>query len=162
MPRRPVSDLEIVPIPNGQFAENCYLLATNGRAILIDPGEEWERFLAELEARKLTLEGIWLTHAHLDHILGVGDVQKATGAPIWLHPADRALSHRLYGGGLEACVAAGASGYATGSVEVGAAEGIDRVFALAPATVGEPGGESQSYRVRLTFENGAYRIDKLD
>ena len=24
---RPVSDLEIVPIPNGQFAENCYLLA---------------------------------------------------------------------------------------------------------------------------------------
>ena len=91
MPRRPVSDLGIVPIPNGQFAENCYLLATSGQAILIDPGEEWERFLAELEARKLTLQGIWLTHAHLDHILGVGEVQKATGAPIWLHPADRAL-----------------------------------------------------------------------
>ncbi|HKP28983.1 MAG TPA: MBL fold metallo-hydrolase [Gemmatimonadales bacterium] len=86
-----MSDLEVVPIPNGQFAENCYLLATDGRAVIIDPGEEWERFLAEMDARGVRLEAIWLTHAHLDHILGVAEVQKATGAPIWLHPADRSL-----------------------------------------------------------------------
>jgi hydroxyacylglutathione hydrolase len=91
MPRRPVSDLEIVPIPNGQFAENCYLLVAGKEAVLIDPGEEWERFLAALEQRGARLAAIWLTHAHLDHILGVGEVQQATGAPIWLHPADRPL-----------------------------------------------------------------------
>jgi len=91
VPRRQVSDLEIVPIPNGQFAENCYLLAAGDEAVLIDPGEEWERFLSEVDRREAKLVGIWLTHAHLDHILGVGEVQKATGAPIWLHPADRPL-----------------------------------------------------------------------
>jgi glyoxylase-like metal-dependent hydrolase (beta-lactamase superfamily II) len=86
-----VSDLEILPIPNGQFAENCYLLVTRKQAALIDPGEEWERFLGEIVKRGSRLVAIWLTHAHLDHILGVGEVQKATGAPIWLHPADRPL-----------------------------------------------------------------------
>jgi glyoxylase-like metal-dependent hydrolase (beta-lactamase superfamily II) len=67
------------------------LLVAGSEAVLIDPGEEWERFLAALEQRGARLAAIWLTHAHLDHILGVGEVQRATGAPIWLHPADRSL-----------------------------------------------------------------------
>lgn len=90
-----MSDLEILPIPNGQFAENCYLLTAGTDAVLIDPGEEWERFLAEIERRGATLRAIWLTHAHLDHILGVAEVHAETGAPIWLHPADRPLYDNL-------------------------------------------------------------------
>lgn len=86
-----MSDLEILPIPNGQFAQNCYLLTAGTAAVLIDPGEEWELFLTEVERRRARLAAIWLTHAHLDHILGVAEVQSATGAPIWLHPADRPL-----------------------------------------------------------------------
>jgi len=66
-----------------------------GQAALIDPGEEWERFLAALDAEAARLTAIWLTHAHIDHILGVGEVHAATGAPIWLHPADRALYESL-------------------------------------------------------------------
>lgn len=90
-----MSDLEILPIPNGQFAENCYLLTAGTDAVLIDPGEEWEMILTEVERRRARLAAIWLTHAHLDHILGVGEVQSATGAPIWLHPADRSLYDSL-------------------------------------------------------------------
>jgi glyoxylase-like metal-dependent hydrolase (beta-lactamase superfamily II) len=88
-----VSKLEVVAIPNGQFAENCYLVADggSGEAVIIDPGEESARFLAELRQRAWTLSGIWLTHGHIDHIMGVGAVQAATGAPIYLHPKDRAL-----------------------------------------------------------------------
>ena len=29
-------------------------------------------FMAELDTRGWTLRGIWVTHAHIDHILGVG------------------------------------------------------------------------------------------
>jgi glyoxylase-like metal-dependent hydrolase (beta-lactamase superfamily II) len=92
-----VSKLEIVAIPNGQFAENCYLVADSrlGEAAIIDPGEESARFLAELHHRRWSLKGIWLTHAHIDHIMGVGAVQAATGAPIHLHPLDRALYDQL-------------------------------------------------------------------
>jgi glyoxylase-like metal-dependent hydrolase (beta-lactamase superfamily II) len=84
---------EIVTIPNGQFFENCLLVADpNAKlAAMVDPGEEADRFLAELERRDWTLEAIWLTHAHIDHVLGVHAVKLATGVPIHLHPLDRPL-----------------------------------------------------------------------
>jgi hydroxyacylglutathione hydrolase len=89
-----VSKLEVVVIPNGQFVENCYLVADTdlGQAVIIDPGEESARFLAELDRRGWSLQAIWLTHAHIDHIMGVAAVHAATGAPIHLH----SLDHPLY------------------------------------------------------------------
>ncbi len=82
---------------NGQFAENCYLLAPGGStdAVILDPGEEPERFLMEARRRGWTITAIWLTHAHIDHILGVGRIQAATQAPIHLHPADRLIYDNL-------------------------------------------------------------------
>ncbi|MEP6571138.1 MAG: MBL fold metallo-hydrolase [Gemmatimonadota bacterium] len=96
-----MSELEIVALPNGQFAENCYLVGDRAsrEAIIIDPGEEPALFLAELDTRAWTLSAIWLTHAHVDHIMGVGAIQRATGVPIHLHPADRPLYDALPGQG---------------------------------------------------------------
>jgi hydroxyacylglutathione hydrolase len=97
-----VSDLEVVSLPNGQFAENCYLVADRRtrEAVIIDPGEEPGMFLAELDTRAWSLRAIWLTHAHIDHIIGVAAVHAATGAPIYLHPLDRPIYDALpqYGG----------------------------------------------------------------
>jgi hydroxyacylglutathione hydrolase len=92
-----VSDLEVVSLPNGQFAQNCYLVADRlaREAVIIDPGEEPAMFLAELDTRGWQLRGIWLTHAHVDHIMGVGAVRRATGAPIHLHPLDRPIYDAL-------------------------------------------------------------------
>jgi hydroxyacylglutathione hydrolase len=88
-----VSDLEIVALPNGQFAENCYLLADRAtrQAVMVDPGEEPRLFLAELDTRAWALTAVWLTHGHIDHIMGVAAVKEATGVPVYLHPADRVL-----------------------------------------------------------------------
>jgi hydroxyacylglutathione hydrolase len=92
-----VSDLEVVALPNGQLAQNCYLVADRRSrdAVIIDPGEESAMFLAELDTRGWALRAIWLTHAHIDHIVGVGAVQRATGAPIHLHPLDRPIYDAL-------------------------------------------------------------------
>jgi len=89
--------LQVITIPNGVFQENCYLLREAGRpdGVIVDPGEEAERFLREAAARKLTIKEIWLTHAHIDHIMGVDAVQRATGAPIYLHPDDRPMYEGL-------------------------------------------------------------------
>lgn len=82
---------EVLGIPNGAFAENCWLLwdAASLEAVVIDPGEESARILAAVRHRRLDVRQIWLTHAHIDHIQGVDDVRAATAAPVWLHPADR-------------------------------------------------------------------------
>ena len=92
-----MSELEVVALPNGQFAENCYLVADRRtrEAVIIDPGEEPAMFLAELDTRAWHLGAIWLTHAHIDHIMGVGAVRRATGAPIHLHPLDRPIYDAL-------------------------------------------------------------------
>lgn len=88
-----MSEPEIVQLPNGQFVQNCWLVADprTREAVMIDPGEEPAMFLAELDTRRWTLRAIWLTHAHIDHILGVAAVKRATGVPVFLHPADRSL-----------------------------------------------------------------------
>jgi len=87
---------EIVCLTNGMFAENCYLVADRetGEAVLVDPGEEAGLFLARLRTEGLTLSAIWLTHAHLDHVAGVGLVKERQDVPVWLHPGDRALYDR--------------------------------------------------------------------
>jgi glyoxylase-like metal-dependent hydrolase (beta-lactamase superfamily II) len=90
-----VSELEVVALPNGQFAENCYLVADRRarEAVIIDPGEEPAMFLAELDTRAWTLRAIWLTHAHFDHIAGVRTLMDATQPQpmVGLHPADLPL-----------------------------------------------------------------------
>ena len=89
--------MKIVQIPNGAFIENCYLVideATHECAI-VDPGEEAGLILRTLEQAAVHPVGIWLTHAHLDHVLGVPRVRAATGAPVYLHDADRSLYDHL-------------------------------------------------------------------
>jgi len=85
--------MQIVQIPNGQFVENCYLVVDEQarECAVVDPGEEAGLILHKLAATGAKPVAIWLTHAHIDHVLGVGRVAAETGVPVWLHPADRPL-----------------------------------------------------------------------
>lgn len=79
--------------PVGPLQCNCTIIGDLGskRAIVVDPGGDAERILAELEAKELTLVSIIHTHAHLDHILAAGVLKERTGAPIHLHQGDKML-----------------------------------------------------------------------
>ena len=89
--------MKIVSIPNGGFLENCYLVIDEAarQCAIVDPGEEAGLILHKLEQTGARPIAIWLTHAHLDHVLGVPRVREATGAPVFLHPADRPLYDRV-------------------------------------------------------------------
>ena len=80
----------------GPFQENTYLLIDDdaARAVLIDPGDEGRRLVTGIRESGATLEAIWLTHAHVDHVGGIAPVKRVWDVPIFLHPADRALYDR--------------------------------------------------------------------
>lgn len=76
----------------GPLQENCTLLHDGKEAILIDPGDEAARLLGSLKNKNLTLQAIWLTHAHFDHIGAIAGIQEALGnIPVYLHPNDNVL-----------------------------------------------------------------------
>jgi hydroxyacylglutathione hydrolase len=84
---------EVACLTTGPFQENGYLLADPDTrdAVIVDPGSEAELFLRRIESERLTPRAVWLTHAHVDHILGVAAVVERTGGGVWMHPADRPL-----------------------------------------------------------------------
>ena len=85
--------MKVVAIPNGRFLENCYLVIDEASAAcaIVDPGEEAGLIAHKLAAAGVTPVAIWVTHAHVDHVLGVPRLRAETGAPVYLHPADRPL-----------------------------------------------------------------------
>ncbi|MBQ0960294.1 MBL fold metallo-hydrolase [Ideonella sp. 4Y11] len=71
-------------IPVTGFAQNCSLLwcdQTN-EASLIDPGGDLDVLKAEVARRDLKLVALWLTHAHIDHAGGTGQLARELGLPI--------------------------------------------------------------------------------
>lgn len=72
------------------FMKNGFVVVAgaSNEAVVIDPGDEVDALLGAIARERLNVSAILLTHAHLDHITGVGRAKAALGAPVWLHRAD--------------------------------------------------------------------------
>ena len=91
--------MERTTIQVGTFEVNCTILSENGKAWIVDPGQEADRLLALLKERALEPAGILLTHAHFDHIGAIPALQKAfpdlkvcvhrNDVPVLTHPLNR-------------------------------------------------------------------------
>ena len=75
------------------FFKNGYVVGCEETrdAVVIDPGDEVDQLLEAVKAHGLQVRYILLTHAHLDHITGVGRAKAALGVPVGLHQADNFL-----------------------------------------------------------------------
>ncbi len=74
--------MNITKITVGICDENCYILSEGAEAVIVDPGDEPLRILAELMKTGAKARYIILTHSHFDHVLAVNCVAKKTGAKI--------------------------------------------------------------------------------
>lgn len=83
--------LEVRTFTSAGWGENAYLVRGAGQAhaFALDPGGAAPELIAAIQREGMILDAILLTHAHIDHIEGVAPVARATGAPIYLHPAER-------------------------------------------------------------------------
>ncbi len=86
---------EIIPV--GMLQCNCSILGdpATGEAIVVDPGDEVERILAIVRRHGLKVRTIVSTHTHIDHVGGLAELHRTTGAPVLIHEADLELYKNL-------------------------------------------------------------------
>jgi glyoxylase-like metal-dependent hydrolase (beta-lactamase superfamily II) len=85
------------------FMKNGFVVACERtrEAVLIDPGDEVQALLSFVQEHDLSVRHILLTHAHVDHVTGVGSAKRALGAPVYLHRDDLFLyEHAVESGAL--------------------------------------------------------------
>jgi hydroxyacylglutathione hydrolase len=70
----------------GSLETNCYILKSDKKAIIIDPGAEPKKILKVVSGFEVQL--ILVTHRHYDHIEALKEVKKQTKAKAAIHPLD--------------------------------------------------------------------------
>src|SRR5215470_17785559 len=73
-----------VIIPVTAFQQNCMLLwcEATRRGVVVDPGGDVAKIEAAVKQSNVTVEQIWLTHGHIDHVGGAAELRDALKVPI--------------------------------------------------------------------------------
>lgn len=99
--------MQIEKIEAGIYGTNGYLIwdEQTRRTLIIDPGDEAEKFINYITYRQLSPEGIAITHGHFDHIGAAPALSAKWHLPIWIHGQETAYmqerSHPIMSMGAE-------------------------------------------------------------
>ncbi|HEY3070683.1 MAG TPA: MBL fold metallo-hydrolase [Gaiellaceae bacterium] len=78
--------LDVTQLELGPYAENCYVVGREGadEAVIVDPG--WPGASAEIQSALsgASCVAILITHGDVDHVAGVADLTRVTGAPVYM------------------------------------------------------------------------------
>ncbi|MHA3092357.1 MBL fold metallo-hydrolase [Acinetobacter brisouii] len=76
--------LQIKIVPVTAFAQNCSIVWDDDskQAVLIDAGGDAQKLQQEVEALGLTVQALWVTHGHLDHVGAVGELARVWQVPV--------------------------------------------------------------------------------
>jgi hydroxyacylglutathione hydrolase len=80
----PQSKAGAVIIPVTPLEQNCTLIwcQASKKAVVIDPGGDVPKILRAIKQSEVTVEKIWLTHGHIDHVGGAAELRDALKVPI--------------------------------------------------------------------------------
>jgi glyoxylase-like metal-dependent hydrolase (beta-lactamase superfamily II) len=75
----------------GPFAANCYIVGSSAtkQGMIIDPGAEADTILRTVQQTRLSISLIAITHAHIDHVGALREVQEKTNAQFAIHEAEK-------------------------------------------------------------------------
>jgi glyoxylase-like metal-dependent hydrolase (beta-lactamase superfamily II) len=89
-------------VPVTLFEQNCTIIwdEPSKRAVVIDPGGDVPKILDAISQTGVTVEKIWLTHGHIEHVGGAADLRDALKVPIeGPHVADKFLLDNVVSSG---------------------------------------------------------------
>ncbi len=71
-------------LPLGMLMTNCYIFGDSetNEIVIIDPADEAEKIINEIDGSKYDVKYIAFTHAHFDHITALDQVKNRYNAPI--------------------------------------------------------------------------------
>jgi hydroxyacylglutathione hydrolase len=75
------------------YAVKGYVVHDAGEAVFVDTAYNAEMMLEILEARRLRLVAVCLTHGHADHAEGIQQILNRWSVPVYLGPEDLTLLH---------------------------------------------------------------------
>src|SRR6202158_6554613 len=81
-------------VPVTLFEQNCTIIwcEATKKAVVIDPGGDVPKIQAAIKQTGVTVEKIWLTHGHIDHVGGAAELRDALKVEIvGPHIADKFL-----------------------------------------------------------------------
>lgn len=86
--------LSICTVVLGQVNTNCYFIwnTETKEGIVIDPADDAEYIIQMVQKEQVTLKGIYLTHAHFDHMLAASSVAGAYRAPVYCLAQEREVA----------------------------------------------------------------------
>lgn len=76
--------MKAVVVPVTAFAQNCTLLwcTETMKGAFVDPGGDVDQLIAVAEENDVVVEKLLITHGHLDHAGGAGELAERLGVPI--------------------------------------------------------------------------------
>jgi glyoxylase-like metal-dependent hydrolase (beta-lactamase superfamily II) len=72
----------------GPLAANCFILASDGKALVIDPGDEADAVAGAFDEIAAVPQAILVTHGHFDHIGGVDALARQFDLPVYVGAPD--------------------------------------------------------------------------
>jgi len=75
----------------GPFAANCYIVGSTStkQGMIIDPGADADIIIKTIQQTGLSISIIVITHAHMDHVGALREVQQKTNARFAIHEAEK-------------------------------------------------------------------------
>ena len=71
------------------YAENTYIINEKEKAYIIDPGTNYKEIKDYIDKKNFIIQGILLTHGHIDHIASVNDIVADYDTKIYIHELER-------------------------------------------------------------------------
>lgn len=85
--------MKILAMEVGYIATNCYIVINEEthHGVIVDPGGDAGRIMEAVNKEGVTVDAIFLTHGHGDHIMALGEVKERTGAPVYISKEDEPM-----------------------------------------------------------------------